>query len=198
VALAACGGDDEAPEAEAAAGTEADPGTDAGVAEPELRDELLAMQEADQAERMGEVAGPSGDEARTQRLGEVFDEYGWPGHDLVGEDGSTAAWVVAQHSDLDTEFQQRALDLLAEAVDDGQASPGDLAYLTDRVAANEGEPQVYGTQVGCVEGEAQVGPLQDPESVDERRAEAGLGPLDDYLAELRPDCEAEAANVTDP
>jgi hypothetical protein len=187
VALGACGGGDDPPEGDGPQG--------AGVVEPELRDELLAMQEDDQAERMGEVSGPSGDAVRTQRLGEIFDEHGWPGADLVGEDGSTAAWVIAQHSDLDVEFQERALDLLEQAVDEGQASPGDLAYLTDRVAANHNEPQVYGTQIGCVDGEAQVGPLQDPESVDERRAEAGLGPLEDYLAELRPECEAEAADA---
>lgn len=166
-------------------------GRGSGVDEPELREELLAMQEADQAERTG-AATASRDDERTERLGEILDEYGWPGRDLVGEDGSTAAWVIAQHSDLDVEFQERALDLLRAAVDEGQASPGDLAYLTDRVAANRGEPQVYGTQIGCVDGEPQVGELQDPETVDERRAEAGLGPLEEYLAELRPACQEEA------
>jgi hypothetical protein len=162
------------------------------VAEPELREELLTMQADDQAERTGEASGPSGDAERTARLAEVFEEYGWPGFDLVGEDGSTAAWTIAQHADLDVEFQERALGLLGDAVEDGQASPGDLAYLTDRVAANRGEPQVYGTQVGCVDGEARPGEIEDADAVDERRAEAGLDPLADYLAELQPTCEAEA------
>lgn len=185
---AACGDDGDGPEGAAPEGSSSD-----SVAEPELREELLAMQAEDQAERSGEGGGASGDAERTARLGEIFDEFGWPGIDLVGEDGSTAAWTIAQHSDLDVAFQERALGLLGDAVDDGQASPGDLAYLTDRVAANRGEPQVYGTQVGCVDGEAQAGPLEDPETVDERRAEAGLDPLADYLAELQPACEAEAA-----
>ena len=34
------------------------------------------------------------------------------------------------------------------AVAAGDASPGDLAYLTDRVLVAQGEPQVYGTQWG--------------------------------------------------
>jgi hypothetical protein len=63
----------------------------------------------------------------------------------VPRKGSTAAWVVVQHADLDLELQARALGLLDEAVPAGQASPGDLAYLTDRVAAARGEEQTYGT-----------------------------------------------------
>lgn len=35
-------------------------------------------------------------------------------------------------------------------------------------------------------------PLADPETVDERRAEAGLDPLDEYLATLDEACAAEA------
>ena len=31
----------------------------------------------------------------------------------------------------------------------GEADRGELAYLTDRVAANAGQPQTYGTQMGC-------------------------------------------------
>src|SRR3546814_2793073 len=59
-----------------------------------------------------------------------FDEHGWPGWSLVGEDGSTAAWAIVQHADLDLDFQRRGLAMLEAAVDAGDASPGDLAYLT--------------------------------------------------------------------
>ena len=193
--LASCGGgvggrDDD----EGGVGGRATTATEeADVQEPELRRELLAMQEDDQRERTGEAPASWHDEERTERLVEILDEYGWPGHDLVGEDGSTAAWVIAQHSDLDPEVQAQALELLRTAVEEGQASPGDLAYLEDRVAVGAGRPQVYGTQIGCVDGTAEVSDLVDPERVDERRAEAGLGPLADYLEELRPACEEEAA-----
>lgn len=185
----ACGGDD------GAAGGDASPAGD--VAEPELRRELLDMQEADQAERTGE-SGEWNDRERTDRLAEIVDEHGWPGFALVGEDGATAAWVIAQHSDLDVDFQERALDLMRTAVDEDDADPTELAYLEDRVALNTGGPQVYGTQVGCVDGRAEPAELSDPEGVDERRAEVGLPPLADYLAELEPDCAAEAAATTVP
>lgn len=152
-----------------------------------LHDELLALLEADQAERMGE--GALDDTERTERLKEIVAEHGWPTISLVGEDGEDAAWAIAQHSDQDPEFQARALDLIRDAVAQGEASPGNLAYLTDRVAVAAGEPQVYGTQVGCTEdGPAPAEPVNDVAAVEAARAEVGLEPLADYLAEMAEIC----------
>jgi hypothetical protein len=145
------------------------------VAAPELRAELLAMMEEDQAEMSGQVATDNYRQ-RTDRLAEILDEHGWPRADLVGEDGSTAAWVIAQHADLDPELQQRALELLRAAAQEGQASRGDLAYLEDRVAVAAGQDQPYGTQISCETSGTVVAaaPIADEANVDERRADAGL------------------------
>jgi hypothetical protein len=150
--------------------------------DPALAEELIAMQAADQE-------GSGLHEDRQARLIEIFDEHGWPGHDLVGEEGSTAAWVIAQHSDLDLAFQERALELITEAVAQDDASPGDLAYLTDRVAVAKGEPQTYGTQIRC-DGKKPVPPtpIADPDAVEGLRAEAGLESLAAYLKEMRQVC----------
>lgn len=154
----------------------------------ELHDELMAMFRRDQAGRTGGVDN-EGDTARTERLKEIIEEYGWPTIDLVGKEGEDAAWAIAQHSDLDPEFQETALELLRAAAEDGQASWGNVAYLEDRVAAAKGEPQTYGTQVGCgPNGPKPATPLKDPDQVDELRAKAGLDPLADYLAEMREIC----------
>jgi hypothetical protein len=156
-----------------------------------LHDELIGMLERDQSGRTG-GADPEGDAARTARLAEILDEHGWPTYDLVGEDGEDAAWAIAQHSDQDPAFQRRALELLRTAVAEGQASPGNLAYLTDRVAVGAGEPQTYGTQIGCgPSGPEPATPLADEAAVDGLRAEAGLPPLADYLAELAEVCAAD-------
>ena len=152
-----------------------------------LRDELVAMAEQDQAERMG--GGTLDDEPRTERLKEILEEHGWPTYDLVGKDGEDAAWVIAQHSDLDPEFQAEALELLRAAVAEGQASPGNLAYLEDRVRAGRGEPQLYGTQVSCTrKGKPKPGPIEDRARLGERRQEAGLPPYEDYLREMTRIC----------
>jgi hypothetical protein len=191
VAATGCGGDDadgtDEPEAAADDG--------AAVADPELRQELVDMQQADQADRTGAPVEEWDDDARTARLAEIIDEHGWPTRSLVGDDGATAAWVIAQHSDLDVEFQERALELMRQAVDDGEADPTELAYLEDRVALNRGRPQTYGTQIGCVDGRAEPADLADPDRVGELREEVGLQPLEDYLAELEPACQAEASEA---
>lgn len=154
----------------------------------ELRDELLGMLERDQSERTGGPAG-EGDHARTERLNEILAEHGWPTWDLVGKKAETAAWAVAQHSDHDLPFQQEALRLLRKAVAQRQASPGNLAYLEDRVAVALGEPQRYGTQIGCGPGgPVPATPIEDRSGVDARRVEAGLEPLADYFAEMAELC----------
>ncbi|SOC55215.1 DUF6624 domain-containing protein [Ornithinimicrobium cerasi] len=152
-----------------------------------LHDELVAMLEADQEERLG--AGPLDDADRTERLKQIVAEHGWPTISLVGEDGEDAAWAIAQHSDHDPEFQARAVQLIGEAVERGDASPGNLAYLTDRVAVGSGQAQTYGTQVGCgPDGPEPATPIADEAVVDAARARVGLAPLSDYLEEMARIC----------
>ena len=154
----------------------------------ELTAELIGMLERDQAGRLG-GEDPEGDQRRTERLGVIIGECGWPTISMVGEEGEDAAWAIAQHSDLDPEFQERALALLIAAGDD--VSPGNVAYLDDRVRAGKGEPQKYGTQIACVDGE--LGPAngwEDESAVADLRAEAGLEPLEEYYASFGPNpCE---------
>jgi hypothetical protein len=179
----ACVGKDESDEAETDGGD--------GVEEPELRDELLELMDADQAERNGEIGG-NNDTDRTDRLREIVDEHGWPTFDLVGKEGTTAAWVIAQHTDFDVDFQQEAFELMEAAVADDQADASELAYLEDRIAVNTGQPQRYGTQVRCAAGRAHPAtPLIDPDGVDDLRAEVGLDPLDTYLTEFAKGCSEE-------
>lgn len=152
----------------------------------ELHDELVTMLERDQAPD----GGGESSQARTDRLEEIILEFGWPTIGLVGEDGDEAAWAIAQHSDLDPEFQRFALEQLRAAAAIDQASPGNLAYLEDRVAAGAGEPQTYGTQVRCgPDGPVPATPITDEAGLEQRRADAGLEPFADYLAEMTAICE---------
>jgi hypothetical protein len=192
LAPAGCSDRDRAGSADPAAGS---PSPSATVTfDQALHDELVRMQADDQAEMTGRGADPASTfEERQARLAEILDEHGWPGWDLVGRKGSTAAWVVAQHADLDPALQERALALLEEAVAAGDASHGDLAYLTDRVAVARGEEQTYGTQIRCDGTEAvPATPIADEARVEERRAEAGLDPLRGYVAEMAKLCAEDA------
>ncbi|MCX2743316.1 hypothetical protein OO013_05535 [Mangrovivirga sp. M17] len=120
--------------------------------------------------------------ANKKRAEEILDEYGYPGIDLVGEEGSSNFWLIVQHCDFDPEFQKRVLKLMKAELDKGNANGKNYAYLTDRVRKNTGQKLLYGTQVVYNnQGQAVSMPLEDSANVNVRRAEVGLPPLEAYL-----------------
>ncbi|MFD7159970.1 DUF6624 domain-containing protein [Kribbella sp. NPDC059898] len=171
---------------------------------PELREELLRLVATDQharrrldehprltngvpeedlstAERQTLEQLLMVDAGNTTRMKEVLAAHGWPGYALVGSDGAEAAWLLVQHADRDPAFQRRCLELLSEAVRAGDADAGHEAYLTDRVLVAEGKQQVYGTQFRMTgDGALEPQPLADPDQVDVRRRQVGLGSLEEY------------------
>jgi hypothetical protein len=188
-------------------------GQEPSIQEPELREELLRRVKVDQearekisgwmnqegdddkgdsvpeTERQAEFARIAEELSRidtenTEWLRKVVDTHGWPGASMVGKDGANAAWLLVQHADLSPDFQRRCLDLMV-AMPAEEVSRGNIAYLTDRVLLAEGKNQVHGTQFTEKDGEWVPRPLDDPENVDKRRAEAGLPPLAEYVEQLK-------------
>jgi hypothetical protein len=177
------------------------------VQEPALRDELLAMEAADQevrsvlttlfgsgerpdSTRMAAIAAQiqAVDTANTARLKQIVAQYGWPGKPIVGSDGVSAIFLLIQHADRDVAFQKEYLAWLEHAYRAGEIAPeaGEaVALLTDRVRSNEGRPQLYGTQVQVRDGKVAMLPMEDEANVDARRAALGLPPLSEYLAQLK-------------
>ncbi|MEN0003419.1 MAG: DUF6624 domain-containing protein [Bacteroidota bacterium] len=122
------------------------------------------------------------DSLNTERVLAIIEEHGYPGKTLVGGRLASTAFLVIQHADLD--IQEKYLPMLKEAADKGELSKSSLALLIDRVEMRNGRPQIYGSQVQRNEetGAYEPAPIANPEQVDERRAEMGLGPLADYLS----------------
>jgi hypothetical protein len=112
----------------------------------------------------------------------VLDSRGWLGSDIIGSLGNKTLFLAIQHSDLKT--QEKYLPLMRAAVQKGNASPMNFAYLVDRVALRQGKKQLYGSQLARdnVTGEYYILPLDDPDNVDMRRTEVGLGKLQDYVS----------------
>ena len=123
------------------------------------------------------------DRENTRWLDELVQQRGWPTRSMVGDEAAQAAWLLVQHGDQDPAWQRRCLDLM-QAVPADEVSPPDVAYLTDRVLLAEGEPQIFGTQVIWTDGNCHPRNLRDADTVDERRATVGLGPLDEYLQQM--------------
>lgn len=117
---------------------------------------------------------------------EVLAEHGWPGTELAGTDGAEAAWLLIQHAIDFPDLLRRARDLLRAAVDAGDAPAWQFAHLDDRIRIFEGKPQRYGTQFEHDEaGQLSPAPIEEPESVDRRRAEVGLGSLAERTRQIR-------------
>lgn len=161
-----------------------------------IRDEVLSMAARDQELEQLVIRGDASvrepgfferkqaqQNAFGERCKELFDRFGYLGRDLVGERASDAFWLLVQHSDEDPEFQGRVAEAMRAVVLRGDAKAQHLAYLTDRVRANTGRLQVYGTQMRDAPGGAwpRPKPIEDPAEVDARRGAIGMEPLWKYV-----------------
>lgn len=116
-------------------------------------------------------------------LKEIFKTNGYPTFEKVGKESSNNFFILVQHSDVDVKFQEQMLPLIKKQVDRKQVKGSNYAYLYDRVQINNGRQQLYGTQLGYdKEGNAFAKNLKDNETVNARRSEFGMTPLEDYLA----------------
>ena len=110
----------------------------------------------------------------------ILNTYGFPNYALVGQESSKHYFLLTQHSDFDLPFQQQVLKVMKREVDAKNASGQQYAFLVDRIAINQGSPQVYGTQV-MMSGNTKVKPCVAPAKLNERRKSVGLEPIEDYL-----------------
>jgi hypothetical protein len=161
---------------------------------PELRRELLALVEEDQAARTAFAdqqrrgVEPNWarviaiDEKTTKIMRRVIATYGWPAQSLVGDDGAHAAWLLVQHADRDPALQKDVLERMRPMLKAGEVTRIAYAYLEDHVAVAEHRPQRYGTQFKD-NGEPQ--PIEDEAHLDARRKEIGLGTMAEYKAALK-------------
>lgn len=130
------------------------------------------------------------DHRNTNWLKGVVDENGWPRISKVGKAGARAAWLLTQHADMDPAFQLRALELMEPLLDEGEVSKGSYAYIYDRIMLKLSGKQRYGTQVECKDGERIPRPLEEPEKLDELRAEMGMGSFAEYREGFPAACPA--------
>ena len=118
----------------------------------------------------------------TEALRTIVRRHGWPTGPLVGEPASTAALMILLHAP-DLGFRLRCRDLIADAMADGHSPAIHLAYIADQCAVDLGQPQYYGTRINP--RTLRPYPIRRPQSVDERRGDVGLGPLQEQLRALR-------------
>lgn len=180
--------------------SEADYVKNNNIQNPELRKQLLWMKLQDVVSdikvihkiRYNAYPKTSYDDLKAERTKIYMNNFsqllaftqksGWPGKSLVGQDGAEAAWLIAQHGNHSPPAQEYLLGLLEKASNENEATMTQYAHLYDRVKANMGKPQKYGTlRWKNPETEAwELYPLEDSTKLNEFRAQAGL-------PEIKPD-----------
>lgn len=111
----------------------------------------------------------------------ILDTYGWPSG--LSEDANNAIFLVIDHSDLET--MNKYLGVFQDAASRGILPMQDLVTLEDRILMDSGKPQFYGTQSRQISknGKSQIyiWPVDNPDSLNERRASVGLSTIEEYL-----------------
>jgi hypothetical protein len=120
------------------------------------------------------------DEANQAALLAMLPPEGWFTISKYGKDGSEAAFLIIQHSNL--ELWRRFTPVLEKLALKGEVRGAEYALMYDRLALNEHRPQRYGSQMICKAGKYVPDTLEDPEHIDQRRATLGMIPYKDYLA----------------
>lgn len=113
-------------------------------------------------------------------------EDGWF---LISRDGPRAAsvaFLLVQHSD-DLVLMQDVLARMKPLVGTSELRGQEYALLFDRVALMSGQPQRYGSQIGCDDGRIGFQNLEEPDDVEARRRGLGFTETLDIYAARFPD-----------
>ncbi len=149
-----------------------------------LTNELLLRSEQDQVMRNKNLADnnfwdESIDKNNTLFLKKIIKKYGWPTISMVGQQASDAAWLLVQHADHDTKFQEYCLNLI-KTIPKKEINQSHIAYLEDRVLVAKGLPQKYGTQFFGIGKDLKPRQIEDKKNVDKRRAKMNLSKFAEY------------------
>ncbi len=153
-----------------------------GARDQAIRDTVFgfaAMMDSAAAARMTAI-----DRANTTWLKQQVGAHGWPSREKVGERASQAAFLIVQHAIHDPDFQRLMLDTITTAWKAGHVDGESYALLFDRVQAQAGRPQRYGTQARLVNGELIFDAMEDSSKVDSLRAAVGLPTMAVYRRTL--------------
>jgi hypothetical protein len=120
----------------------------------------------------------------------LFVKEGYLGNNKIGVFSAHNFWLLIQHADKHPDFQIKVLESMKVEADKGNASLKDYAYLIDRVKINNGELQIYGTQMelDSTETSYKPKPVIDPDKLDERRKSVGLMPIEQYIKFMNENC----------
>lgn len=110
----------------------------------------------------------------------IIKNYSFPTPNLVGKDGTFAAFMLVQHADTDPMFQASVLPKVRKLFKK-HVIPGEMvAYFTDRIQVAQHKKQLYGTQFYMKDHALIPRPVISPMKLDERRKSLNLPSMEAY------------------
>lgn len=115
---------------------------------------------------------------------DILEKYGWLGNAVVGAIGNSTFSLVLQRADI--KIQEKYLPVMREAFKNNNVDVYDLAAMEDIVALKQRGKQVYGSQLKKAdEKKYYILPIENPETLNERRVKLGLNTMTEYLGNWR-------------
>ncbi len=141
---------------------------------------LERIYDRDQDNRSDNLMDEQLDLANLAAVEQILEKCGMPSIQTAGDKGMSAIWLVIQHASA--EKRKQYFPMLLEASKKGDLERQDIALMQDRMLMDDGQPQLYGSQITMNEdGEYELYDLKNPEGVDARRQIMGMGPLSEYV-----------------
>lgn len=145
-----------------------------------LYDEVF---KADQQVRNGYGEMDIVDSLNRQTVVSAIFQCGWSEEHLL------TTWLVFQHSPLDIMIY--FYPELKKYSEEGKLNRGMIALMEDRLLMQNGYKQIYGSQISG----GRLFDLEEPDSVNIRRATMDLGSIEDYMDHWGLDWEEEKARM---
>lgn len=143
---------------------------------------LEGVYENDQKTRQGGGMGDTDIDKKNQQIVvSIIENCGFPKSEKHGRKSVEAVFFVIQHAGRS--LREKYFLQIEESAERGDLERGQVALMEDRILMDRGEKQKYGSQVQKINGSADwtLYPIEDPQNVNKRRAEVGLGPIEEYL-----------------
>lgn len=106
----------------------------------------------------------------------ILENCGMPTLEEVSSKQIGAIWITLQHAH-DMKYRKKYFPFIEQAKDNGDLHKEQYALMKDRILMDEGQSQIYGTQIKG----GKLYKLQNPETVNQRRKAMDMGPIEGYL-----------------
>lgn len=118
------------------------------------------------------------DSIHLQYVVAILAEHGWLGTSVIGKKANISIFLAIQQAPRD-QVRERYFSMLEASAKRGESSLAQMATMKDKILVNKKQPQIYGTQWNYVDDKSMLFPLEDVNSVNEKRVEVGLPSLKD-------------------